>query len=608
MPNGHSVTTATQYAAIVKKLQAKRDVIAKLPHEKQLAVYGMAFDWFVKPTLAKSGIKEDKDFNIAKDRWIVSVVNPKDQRALPENYGRPAVVPSIATQGSAALVGALAGAEGAFKNLVSFTDRVGNYISPKLADKPENDPWVKNLGEAEEKDYALAHGAAPAYASSGAAVGKAIPSLELYEGAASAIPKLAAGTPMAWRLLARAGRAAVGGAAGALPYGGDKKDVAEQAGVNTAIDLLFGGIGKASGAGAQRILRTVKARGSGSQVRAAQVVDDLLTTVVKEKFGGKTLDKLSPEEFQQATSEAKARRAAGESQRREAAKAVADAKRVVKPSKEQQVLAKAQLTEQKAAARKVENEKARAFHSRLVSYKKRVGSLPAEGSEHLAALKSGKTVEEILGTPEAQAVAAATKVGDLHQAAALSEGSPKAIEAVQVVQSIASKPKPKPEPIFNVDTAKLKSATTPEDFAQAKKDALAEIESQAREKAKSVPEAGRSKFLSEYTAARERVRSHPVPENISKKALDKTRKAGEHSQGVNALADAIHESQSDPESDLVSAIDKSKELLKDWQSVGGKDTGLSRITKAWKEASPSGDLKVFNEMISQAIEAMRKNK
>src|SRR5260370_41302890 len=114
MPNGDTqdVKESTYaHKAVVERLRAKRDEIATLPVEKQLDVYGVAFDRFAKPVYAKLGLK-DKDLEQAKDRWIVSVLGGYGMKPFSSDFGGDKPTHRRMTEASAEVVGIGAGALG----------------------------------------------------------------------------------------------------------------------------------------------------------------------------------------------------------------------------------------------------------------------------------------------------------------------------------------------------------------------------------------------------------------------------------------------------------------------------------------------------------------
>jgi hypothetical protein len=683
MPNGDTqdVKESTYaHKAVIERLRAKRDMIATLPIEKQLDVYGVAFDRFARPTYAKLGLK-DKDLEQAKDRWIVGVVSPQGQKPLTNEFGVDKPKIGYATEGSAELVGMGAGALGGIKNILDFFKMPGGIYGDKES------PVRHLVAKGEEKGYKLAHDVSPGGAEFGAGVGHVVPAVAAFEAGAAAIPSAAKNAPLAYRLLSYLGKTAAGTATMSTT---EEKPTAEkvltQTGINIAFDALLRGFGKAGAKGASRIINGLKTKGTPAQKVAASAVDDLLTTILKEKHPGKTIDSLKPEEFDAAVKEVAQRRATIENQAKEASKAVKEAKKAVKPTKEQQVLDKARLAEAKKAETKASNEKARAFHKRLVDYKKVTGSLPPEGHPHLEALKSGKTVSEILPPPPTvAAVQSAIGVADASKEAAIKEGAPQAISAVEAIKSVsperrvatgtsptgterrsiaqilspvdetirlkeyyktvindsksteaekayaadayakldpssvggggkelaekirsATKGEKKQE-MFKVDIDQILKAESPQEFAKAKKEAMDDVVKQAREVAKG-GRVNQQTLVHEANKARERIRSIEVPKTFSKKTLDATRKAKEAegtagSVPVEEVASgkSTVTSSSDPEVEML----RNEQLLDQLKEVSSEKS-FAYVSEVIKKRG--GDLKLQNDMIEAAIDALKRTK
>ncbi len=687
-------------AYIVDKLRSKRERLSKLPVEKQLSVYGVAFDRFVKPTLARSKL-DDKAMDLAKDRWITGVVAGELQKPLPSNF---AVVDSEKAPASAAFAGVLAGvAHGAGE----FTDWLNKGREKRIG----HTNWLRDqLREAEKVNYDLALGGSETAAKTGAAVGKALPSVIAFEAGAGAVPALAKGTPLAWRALAYLTRTTTGTAASTVPFGKTTtKDVAEQTAVNIAFDALFHGAGKGGAKVFSAFVNKAKNSGKPSVATAANAVDQLFSTVAKEKFPGKPVNDLNPEEFDAVFKESSARRGAAQTQAREAAKAVKSAQSAAKPSVEAQALAKAQAGEQRIAERKLASERGKFVSKQLAEYKKRVGTLPAAESEHFQKISAGQTVDQILGEQKAVAVQRATEVGTQSQAKILSEGAPTAVEAVSVVKQLAqdrravggtgvsptgverriqapqigtpgepgikleksegeileeqmrlaratekgghgvteemarehvlsnpetaqrweqsdakakdrmlieaknqlikarttSKATTKKESLFNVDISKIQGATTPDEFASAKRDAIAEINRQAIAQARSVTSTKEKMAISaEANKEIHRVRSAEVPATISKKAIDAGRKAKSFAEGQAELTRSVGESAStNPEDKLVAEIDRAKAHEK-WFKENNHNEVYLKVAKQWGKTG--FDMDALNEMLDEAKAELEK--
>lgn len=667
--------SAFAHKAVVERLKAQRDKIATLPIEKQFDVYSVAFDRFAKPQYSKLGLK-DKELELAKDKWITGVLGGEGQKPFPEGFGE-----GKATDQFPRLEGFAAGIAGGSKNVIDWYNDFIKSVDPKspLLSKGET-PERKFLSEVEGEKYARAKKADPEKAAFAAGVGKQVPALAAFELGAGTIPAAAKGAPLAWRLLSRLGKTAVGTAA--MSTTEEKptlKETATQAGINIALDALFRGLGKAGAKGAARIISKVSAKGTPAQQQAAKVVDDLLTTVLKDKFGGKPLDQLTSAEFDAATKEASIRRATIEQQAKEAKKAVAQAKVATKRSPEQKVIDREALKASKAAETKAKNERAKAFHKRLVDYKARMGSIPPPESQHMKDLIGGKTADEILGPkPEVAAVQAATGVAEAHEAQAIQEGAPQAVAAVEAIRSVAPERRgvpgksptgierrdPLPEqrrlltyyktklaqattehekmvlqaqiddlkgtegafkiggggeevakniheatkkaPMFKMNIDKVLNATSPQDFARAKKEAMDDIVTQARERAKTAPESEKMKIVSEANKAREKIRSLEVPKTFAKKTLDAARKAEEAKgtagsvavEEVSSSASTVT-SSSDPEVEMLRQEQLTDQLL-EIATTGAYDRVIAAIK--------GKDLKLQNDMLEAAIEALKKVK
>lgn len=592
------------HKAVVERLRASRDRIATLPLEKQLDVYGVAFDRFAKPQYSKLGLKE-KELELAKDRWIVGVLGGQ-QKPMPEGFGEP----SAANQFPRA-EGFIAGMAGGFKNVIDWYNDYIKSVDPTSPILPKKEsPERKALSKLESEKYERAKKADPEKAAFYAGVGKQVPALVAFELGAGTIPSVAKGMPLAWRMLSSLGKTVAGTATMATTEEKPTlKQTATQAGINIALDALFRGLGKAGAKGASRILDKVKAKGTPAQQQAAQVVDDLLSTVIKEKHGGKPLDQLTSAEFDAAAKEASLRRATSEQKAKEAKKAVAQAKAATKPSKEQQVIDREALKAYKAAETKIKNERAKAFHKRLVDYKKRTGAIPPPDSQHMKDLLLGKTADELLGPkPEEAATQAATGVASQHEAQAIQEGAPQAVAAVEAIRSVApeSHVATKKEPMFKMNIDKVINATSPQDFAKAKKEAMDDIVAQARERAKTAPESEKMKIVSEANKAREKIRSLEVPKTFDKKTLDAARKQ-EEAKGTAgsvpveevASGKSTVTSSSDPEVEML----RQEQLLDQLKDVGSPNA-IARVTQAIK----GKDLKLQNDMIESAVEALKKAK
>lgn len=683
MPNGDTQEqkeSTFAHKAVVERLRARRDMIATLPLEKQLDVYSVAFDRFASPIYSKLGLK-DKDLQQAKDRWIVGVLGGQGQKPLGGDFGVDKPTHGLGTEASAELVGVGAGAMGASKNFLDWL----NTGQTDLHGKPTTSPVRGLLAKGEEKGYKLAHEADPSAAEFGAGVGHLIPAMAAFETGAGAIPSVAKNAPLAWRALSYLGKTIAGTAA--MTTTEEKptaEKVATQSAIGIAFDMLLRGLGKAGAKGAARILSKVAEKGTPAQKQAASVVDDLLTTVIKEKHPGKTLDQLNAQEFDAATKEASLRRSTIEQKAKEATKAVKEAKKAVKPTVEQQVLDKARLAEAKKAETKARNEAARAFHKRLVDYKKVAGSLPSEGHPHLEALKAGKTVSEILPPPPAaQAVKSAIGVADAAKEETIREGAPQAVAAVDAVKEVGSaerrvasgasptgterrsvaqmlspvdetvrlkeyyksvmndtkateserayaadayskitpesvggggkelasqiKKETKKTEMFKVNIDAILKAESPTDFAKAKKEAMQNVVDQAREIAKG-GRVNQQTLMHEANKARERIRSLEVPKTFDKKTLDAVRKQEEAKgtagsvavEEVPTSASAVT-SSSDPETEML----RNEQLIDQLKDVSSTES-FAYVSKVIK--SRGGSLKLQNDMIESAIEALKRVK
>src|SRR5258708_3852650 len=424
-------------AYIVDKLRSKRERLSKLPVEKQLGVYGVAFDRFVKPTLARSKL-DDKSMDLAKDRWIVGLIAGDLQKPLPSNFG---VEDTEKAPYSAAFAGVLAGVAhgaGEFSDWISKGRADSRDIITGEKKTPDKNWLREQLREAEKVNYDLALGGSEKAARVGAGVGKSIPSVIAFEAGAGAIPTLAKGTPLAWRALSYLMRTTTGTATSTVPFGKTStKEVAEQTAVNIVFDALFHGAAKGGAKVITAVLDKAKNSGKPSVTAAANAVDQLFSTVAKEKFPGTKVEDLKPEEFVAVFKESSARRGAAQVQAKEAAKAVKTAQAAANPTPEAQALAKAQAGAARQAERKAASERGKFVSKQLAEYKKRTGALPTEESEHFKKIASGQSVDQILGEQKAVAVQRATEVGTQAQAKVLSEGAPTAVEAVSVVKALA---------------------------------------------------------------------------------------------------------------------------------------------------------------------------
>ncbi len=628
MPQGQ------QAEVVTKKLQARRGDIAKLPAAQQLKLYGFVFDHFVQPRLPRG--LSTQDLETAKNQWIVATVKPSAVEPLPPEFGVPAKPPVGKTAGF------MGGVAGGVRSMYDFELRLNEFLKTgRWEEAPEETKPGRKLREAatqaEEYWYPKSAAVAPG-AETAAGVGKTVASLPLTEIGISALPGMA-GMGAVGRTATRAARGATAGTTVAPAYSSDPGQVTKDVLAFSLMDtVLFPVIGVAlrkaggrlPGSFARRAIDHFKRKG-GETAKAATQVDDLFSSTATEKFPGKKVEDLNAEQFASVFKDVEAKRAAAQAQVKEGQKAAAAA--------EKQAAEKAKVTpEQKALeaitarqARDKARAEGKAFQKRLAAYYKRTGGVPSVGDEHYERLRKGESVDQIVGTPvspEQQAVAKAT---DEVTAKIISEGSPQAAEAVAVVKQVVGEAeaapagvkekiataKAKPEPMFKASLDKLTRATTPEDFTKAKKDAMEEISSQAIAKAKSIDAetglsdaqktAQKQKVLSEANRTRERVRSAAVPENISKKAIDARRKSTELAEG-QAETVRLSEAAMKPratEDELVADLDTNKQLVKDYLAVGGTQGGLDLIARAWKKASGSGSIKVYNEFLATAIEALR---
>src|SRR5713101_952009 len=375
MPNGETQEqkeSTFAHRAVVERLRAKRDMIATLPLGKQLDVYGVAFDRFARPTYSKLGLK-DKELDQAKDRWIVGVLGGQGQKPFSEGFGTDKPKVGYGTEASAELVGMGAGALGSVK-----------HVLDALTLPHRQSPIRSVVAKGEEKGYKLAHDVSPGGAEFGAGVGHVAPAVALFEAGASVIPSAAKNAPLAWRALSYLGKTVAGTATmSATEEKPSAKEVVTQSGINIAFDLILRGLGKSGKLGAARIIERIKTNGTQTQQAAANQVEDILSTVLKEKHPGKPLNSLSSAEFDAAVNEAKLRRSTIEQKAKEASKGVKEAKRTQKPTQEQRIIDKEALRASRVAETKAKNEAAKAFHQRLVEYKKRTGAIPPPESQHM---------------------------------------------------------------------------------------------------------------------------------------------------------------------------------------------------------------------------------
>lgn len=597
MPNE---ATVAQQKAIVEKLRAKRSEIAKLPPQKQLDVYGVAFDRFQAPRYKSIGLKPE-ELQKAKDQWIVAIVEPHLQEALPEHFGeRPA------ENQFPRLEGLRAGFDTAVDNIINFGERHGVPMTgaknkPTAADKLEtHEAWERAVR------------ADPDKAKFYAGVGKAIPSVLMFEGGAGVVPQAAKTAPLAWRAISYLTRQAAGTAAMTTA---EEKPTTKEFGTQLALGVLLDGVLHGATKGVIKTggalgtaIGKLKSSAQPNANAAGQILDELTNQVLKEKFPNKTLDKLTPTEFDHLVTETKAKRAAIEAQGRTAAQAVKDAEKANKPTKKAQILQREQDKAAKSAARKAESEKLKRFSKALSEYKQRVGSLPTADSEHMKALQSGKTPDEILGPkPEVVAAQAVTGVKETQEAQAISEGAPQAVQAVEAIKSMTSdNKKTKKPPMFDTDVSQVIGATSPEEFASAKKTAKNEATRKAQELAKSLKSASEGISIAhELKKEHHRIDSIPTPSSFSVKTKDAARKATEASgtagsEDVEKIASSRTNAVGpDAETEML----RNEQLLEQLKDVGSEGA-VATVTKALK----GKETKMQNAMLEAAIEALSKAK
>lgn len=574
MPNEQQMNVA-----VVERLKLAQPKLSKLAPEMQQKIYGTIFDSYLKPQYAHLKLA-DADLESAKSQWIQRAQGGKPE-PLPENFGVDKTTPSTGKKIAAGLEAGGAGVLGGVRNLSEF---VSKYDKSDLS----KDPIHKALSDVEHRAYEDALAIDPTIASRSAGGGHILASQMAYEAGA------------AYGGASRLGRAAFGAATSAPVSGASGAlDVGLQTATNVAIDAILGGIGKVGARGVGTFMGKIKTSKNPATIEAVKQIETVGKQAADTHFNGKAIKDLSASELDAWKNHVDAGIKAGQVKANEASKAVKEAAKAQKPTRDELIVEAAKKRLADKQARKAASDASMAFQKKVTQYAKRTGKVP-EG-EHLEALKGAATVDSLLGEQAKKVEKTIAQVTNEAEAKTLQEGSPQTLEAVQALKDISpvadkieKAAKAKKEPFFKTDVSEIIGAKSVEEFGRAKKDALVALKTEAQQRSKAIKSSAEGiKINTELKKEEARINSIPVPESIGgRKLAERTRKVAEKSgqvgmevaeaeQGQKAKTIGLKAEQQmgDPSSGLIDALDAQKGLLATIEGMVGAEK-LKRVKLA----------------------------
>lgn len=620
---------------IVSALRAKKDAIAKLPPEKQAQLYSFSFDQYVAPKMQRLNLTPEETDQL-KIKWVENIIGrkmggPLEFEAPKEKlpfFSFSRGVAKLKAVGAAG-AGSTATALDAIHNLLDIAK--GSPTAPTgLETKVKGFLRAVEAKNWEEAQRYLSED--ELYAFGG--LGKLLVSYlgGKYAGAGAKLLGATTDWPvvssLAMKTLSKAatGAAVTGGATAAFTsdpetltkwiVGGAALDALVLPVLGKGIKRTLGGVSNAYERVRAWLPKGQPTAPAASPVAApvgeSPVVSGIFEQVMKERYPdehaafkkGARLDQaLDNEKFLNIQREMEVRSRAAEKAALEAAKPKV---LTLEEKAHARVVALVEKTQEKAAAK--------ALAKALTGYHKRVGNVPSIGSPHYDRLKAGESVDSVLGIAsvetEKSALDAAVGVAEKSDADAIAVAAPSAVKAVDVASKIAESSKPKAEPMFKASLDQLAAATTPEEYASAKRLAEQGIDEQANVRVKelqtqlkagtlSVEEATQQglKMAGEVQAAKQRIKTAKIPENISKKALDSKRKAAEIADATRtAVKESVELLASDHESKLVAGLDRVDKANK---ALEAHPNLIKAIYKEFMKLG-TGDVDVLAEMLETA--------
>jgi hypothetical protein len=433
-------------------LVSQRDRVKKMPAGQQDKYADLVWRRFALPKMqSQFSSKEDQD---AAEKQFKSSFLGRKTETLPTNYGTTQPPPSGGEKIAAGLSAGGAGVSSGIGNMadmigkgIGWLDEKAGYGESAKKDRQAGGDIKAILNKyVEAPAWKYAESISPSIAHPSAAIGRLIPSTLAMESGGA--PFEGAGVGKSG--LPRMAKWATEGAAGALPYAKDGKDVAISAGIGAGLapflgplsDKVAGKIGslfERGGSGAAKEAGVSKA--SSVAVSAADkpkatsslsgTINDISAKVAKEKFGVEHVGQLTPD---QVVQHAKAVREELQNTAK-AAKAEAAAKQAKKAE-----TAKGKTSSPSAAPSKT--KEAAAAEAKASVQKRAEGGGPGAGA-------TASTTAPGSAAPSGKDLA--RKVKNMRAAASALEQSPEASQAVAAVKDFAGPKTPAVEPVKTVD-------------------------------------------------------------------------------------------------------------------------------------------------------------